>query len=206
MTVGMPGIVGRVAYDPGVVRTVLRPDYPLETARLTLRPYRSDDLDALHALQSQPEVARYLLWDVRDRDGARKSLERKMGEVALATDGQAIVCAVECRETGAVVGEVNLVLVSSEHETGEIGYVFHPRWGGRGYATEAAERMLRLGFETFGLRRMIGRLDSRNVASARLLERLGMRREAHFVENERVKGVWTDELVYAMLAREWKRA
>jgi RimJ/RimL family protein N-acetyltransferase len=63
--------------------------------------------------------------------------------------------------------------------------------------------MLALGFEGLGLHRIAGRLDGRNVASARVLERLGMRREAHLVENERVKGEWTDEVVYALLAREW---
>jgi RimJ/RimL family protein N-acetyltransferase len=64
--------------------------------------------------------------------------------------------------------------------------------------------MLRLGFEGLGLHRIIGRLDGRNRASARVLEKLGMRREAHFVENEYVKGEWTDEVVYAILDREWR--
>jgi RimJ/RimL family protein N-acetyltransferase len=63
--------------------------------------------------------------------------------------------------------------------------------------------MLRLGFEDLGLHRILGRLDARNTASAKLLERLGMRREAHIVENEFVKGEWTDELLYGLLAREW---
>jgi len=66
--------------------------------------------------------------------------------------------------------------------------------------------MLRLGFEGLGLHRITGRLDGRNAASARVLERLGMRREAHLVENELVKGEWTDEVVYAMLDREWRAA
>ena len=63
--------------------------------------------------------------------------------------------------------------------------------------------MLAIGFDGLGLHRIVGRLDARNRASARVLERLGMRREAHLVENEHVKGEWTDELVYALLAREW---
>ena len=61
-----------------------------------------------------------------------------------------------------------------------------------GYAFEASQAMLRLGFQGLGLHRIAGRLDSRNTSSARLLERLGMRREAHFVENEHVKGEWVD--------------
>jgi RimJ/RimL family protein N-acetyltransferase len=63
--------------------------------------------------------------------------------------------------------------------------------------------MLRLGFAGLGLHRIIGRCDARNDASARLMERLGMRREAHFRENEIFKGAWGDEYVYAILAAEW---
>ena len=63
--------------------------------------------------------------------------------------------------------------------------------------------MLAFGFETLGLHRVIGRLDARNVASARVLEKLGMRREAELVENEWIKGEWQSELVYAVLAHEW---
>jgi RimJ/RimL family protein N-acetyltransferase len=94
--------------------------------------------------------------------------------------------------------------VSREHRQGEIGYVFHPDHGGSGYATEAAEVMLRLGFDQLGLHRVIGRLDGRNTASARVLQRLGMRREAHFTQNEFYKGEWADEVVYAMLEDEWR--
>ena len=92
------------------------------------------------------------------------------------------------------------------HRQGEIGYVLHPEHTRRGYATEAAREMLRVGFEGLGLHRIVGRLDARNIASARVLERLGMRREAHLVENELVKGEWTDEVVYALLSREWRGA
>ncbi len=93
--------------------------------------------------------------------------------------------------------------VSEEHRTGEIGFVVKPAEQGRGYATEMAAEMMRLGFEDLGLRRVIGRLDARNTASARVLEHLGMRREALLVENEWVKGEWCSELDYALLADEW---
>jgi RimJ/RimL family protein N-acetyltransferase len=79
----------------------------------------------------------------------------------------------------------------------------HPDHQGRGYATEAAAALLELAFDGFGMHRVIGRLEARNTPSARVLEKLGMRREAHFVENELVKGEWQSELVYAVLAAEW---
>ena len=63
--------------------------------------------------------------------------------------------------------------------------------------------MLRIGFEEVGFHRIVGRLDARNAASAAVLERVGMRREAHLRENEFIKGEWADELIYAMLASEW---
>jgi RimJ/RimL family protein N-acetyltransferase len=66
-----------------------------------------------------------------------------------------------------------------------------------------AAEMLRVGFDELGLHRVIGRLDARNAGSAAVLERLGMRREALLVDNEWVKGEWTSELVYALLAAEW---
>jgi hypothetical protein len=108
------------------------------------------------------------------------------------------------RQVGHVVGEVNLQWLSRDHRQGEIGFVFNPDYQGNGLATEAAKVMLRLGFDGLGLHRVIGRCDARNGPSARLMERLGMRREAHFVHNEIFKGVWGEELVYAMLDHEWK--
>ncbi len=155
-------------------------------------------------MQSLPEVARYLYWSPRTLDEVRPALYRKTQETFLEGEGQGLSLAVVLRETGALLGDVSMTLRSREHRTGEVGYVFHPDCGGKGYATEAAEVMLRLGFEEAGLHRIIGRLDGRNTKSARLLERLGMRREAHFVQNEFVKGEWADEVVYAILDHEWK--
>jgi RimJ/RimL family protein N-acetyltransferase len=176
----------------------------LVTPRLLLRPYTADDLEGLYAIQSRPEVARYLYWEPRTRDEVRESLARKQRETALTDEGQALALAVEHRESGALVGEILLFWLSRANRAGEIGYVFHPDHGGHGYATEAARVGLELGFDGLGLHRIIGRLDARNTASARVLERLGMRREAHFVKNELVKGEWTDEVVYAILDEEWR--
>jgi RimJ/RimL family protein N-acetyltransferase len=182
---------------------VLRPSYPIITDRLILRPFTEDDVDAMHAYQSLPAVTRYLYWDVRDRAGTAAALARRTSMTLLEKEGDVLVLAVLLRETGELVGDVNLWWLSEANKQGEFGFVFNPDYHGRGYAREAAREMLRLGFEGLGLHRIIGRCDGRNEASARLMAKLGMRREAHFVENELVKGEWTDEIVYAMLATEW---
>jgi RimJ/RimL family protein N-acetyltransferase len=182
----------------------LRPDYPLETARLTLRPFGDGDLDGLFDIQSRPQVARYLYWEARDRDQVRAALEQKRRQSALEREGDRLSLAVVWRQSGALVGEVSLEWLSREHRQGEVGFVFHPAHQGRGFATEAAEAVLRLGFAELGLHRIIGRCDARNLPSARLMERLGMRREAHFIHDEIFKGEWGEQLVYAMLDHEWK--
>ncbi len=108
------------------------------------------------------------------------------------------------RETDTLIGDVSLHLVSDEHRQGEVGYIIHPDHAGRGYATEAVRQLLRIAFDDLGLHRVVGRLEARNLASARVLEKLGMRREALLVENEWVKDEWQSELVYAILDREWR--
>ena len=87
--------------------------------------------------------------------------------------------------------------------SGEIGFIFHPDHQGHGYATEAARALIAHAFEHYDLHRVSGRLEPRNGASARVLEKLGMRREGLLIENEWVKGEWQSEAIYALLAREW---
>jgi RimJ/RimL family protein N-acetyltransferase len=182
---------------------MLRPAYPITTSRLLLRPFRHDDLDDLHAIQSRADIARYLYWEPRSREEVAEKLAERTTMTAVAKERDSVLLAVVLRDSGTLIGDVNLWWLSEEHRQGEIGFVFHPDHHGHGYAGEAATEMLRLGFEGLGLHRIIGRADGRNRASARLMEKLGMRREAYFVQNEFVKGEWTDEVVYAMLASEW---
>ena len=181
----------------------MRPDYPIETDRLVLRPLEPGDFDTLYAYQSREDVTRFLYWGPRTEDRVRAALEEKIAHTAIDAEGDFIVLAVVAKDTGAMVGDVNLVFVSADHLQGEIGYIVHPDHQGRGFATEAARVMLRIGFEDLGLHRIVGRAEARNTGSARVLKKLGMREEAHLVENEFVRGEWQSELVYAMLDREW---
>ncbi len=180
---------------------MLPPEYPIETERLLLRPYRGADIDVLHDIQSRPEVVRYLYWEPRTREQVERVMRESSAQIE--GEGNALELAIQPRGSETMVGDVVLMYRSEAHRQGEIGFVLHPDHQGHGYATEAAREMLRLGFEQLGLHRIIGRLEARNSASAAVLERLGMRLEAHLHENEWVKGEWQSELVYAMLATEW---
>ncbi|TMR00816.1 GNAT family N-acetyltransferase [Nonomuraea turkmeniaca] len=192
---------------------MLQPRYPITTERLLLRPFTDADLDAVHAYESRPDVARYLYWEPRDRDTSRTFLDKKITRTALRDEGDALDLAITLRptgqatghSTGPVIGSVLLIWTSKEHRQGEIGYILHPDHHGHGYAAEAAREMLHLGFHDLGLHRITGRLDARNTASARVLEKLGMRHEATLIDNEYVKGEWASEAIYAILDTEWAR-
>jgi RimJ/RimL family protein N-acetyltransferase len=181
----------------------MSPDWPLETARLTLRPFVAADFEAVHAMRSDPEVTRYLYGEVLSEDETRDLLTKRMDNTAWTSEGDWLSAAVVERASGATVGDMAFHWVSERDKTAEVGFIFDPRRQGRGFATEAARALIDWAFGSVGFHRVIGRTEARNTASARVLEKLGMRLEAHFVENEWVKGEWQSELVYAILEREW---
>jgi RimJ/RimL family protein N-acetyltransferase len=163
-----------------------------------LRPLRAEDLAAVHAARSSEDATRWLYFETPTEEQTRAWIDG----ILTRPPETGTVLAVELRDTGEVIGNVNVV-VDPDNRQGEIGFIFHPDHQGRGYATEAARALLGWAFEHFGLHRVYGRLEPRNEASARVLEKLGMRREAHLIENEWVKGEWQSEAIYALLAREW---
>ena len=177
--------------------------FPLETPRLFLRPFEDGDFEALYAIHSREDVTRFLDWEPPSRDDVRALLNRIKPMTALDPTGDALRLAALLREDRTLIGDFSLWRVTREHGEGEIGFVMHPDHHGHGYATEASLQVLKVGFELLELHRIVGRCDARNTASARLMERLGMRREAWFRQNEFLKGEWTDQLVYAILASEW---
>jgi RimJ/RimL family protein N-acetyltransferase len=179
-------------------------ELPLRTDRLLLRPFEADDFPAFNAFRSRPDVARYLYWGPETEAEVRAALQKRIASRAIDEEGDFLGLAIVVRATDELVGDVILGFMSAEHRTCEVGFIVHPDHHGRGYATEAGRRMLAIAFDDLDMHRVCGRTEARNVASARLLEKLGMRREAHFVENEFVKGEWQSELVYAILDREWR--
>jgi RimJ/RimL family protein N-acetyltransferase len=176
---------------------------PIALPRVFLRPFVESDLAALHDMQSRPEVARYLSWEPRTLVESGKSLERKMGLTSVTHEGDSLNVAVTLRKGGPVIGDVILTYTSARHQQAEVGYLFHPDVQGQGLATQAVGTVVDLGFRRLGVHRVSAHLDARNTRSARLLERLGLRREARLTQNEWVKGEWTDEVIYGVLADEW---
>jgi len=180
---------------------------PIVTPRLSLRLFTLDDVDDSAAYQSRDDVTRYMLFGALSREEVVDRIKIREGARGLANDGDFLVLAIELPSTAdapaRVIGDVNLQLKSGSNAQATIGWAMHPDFQGRGYAAEAAGAMLDLAFDTVGLHRVYAELDPRNAASAALCLRLGMRHEAHFVDELFFKGGWGDTDVYAILDSEW---
>ena len=176
----------------------------LQTERLLLRCHRLDDVDDLLRFHSDPDVVRFVPWPVRDRAMVEETLRTKITQGRSPAPGEWLVLAVERRDTGRVIGEVLLKWASEADRQGEIGFAFAGDQQGQGFAREAAEEIIRLGFEDFGLHRLTAVCVDGNDASARLLTRLGFTQEARLVDNLVFKGEWTTQLVFAMTEETWR--
>jgi RimJ/RimL family protein N-acetyltransferase len=175
---------------------------PLEGPRVRLDLLRDDDLDALYAIQSDPEVCRYLLYEPRSRERVQEVLERDAGATRLGEADSFVQPAIR-DASGRLIGTMYFKISSVEDKTAEIGWLLDPRFQGQGYAREAAGLLFGLAFGELGLHRVYAELDPRNAASVALCLRLGMRHEAHFREHMWFKGDWADTGIYAILEHEW---
>ena len=108
---------------------------PLATERLSLRPFVDGDFDALYSYQSRPDVVRWLYWEARSKDEVREALQKKLRSTGLRAEGDVLSLAVILNQTGELIGDFILHLLSQEHRTAEIGFIVHPDHQGRGYAT-----------------------------------------------------------------------
>lgn len=180
---------------------------PIATERLLLRSFRPGDEADVFAYRSRPDVVRYIPGDPRTEEEVADLVAERAS--AGRVDERAPILTLAVELDGRVVGDVLIHLDGLDGHDGrqaEIGWVFHPDHAGQGYATEAARAITRAAFEDLGVHRVWAQLEPENAASARLCERLGMRREALFVNASWFKGQWTDLAVYAVLDHEWRAA
>jgi RimJ/RimL family protein N-acetyltransferase len=172
------------------------------TERLILRGFVPEDFEAYSAYRSLPVVYRFLYSDPPSALAMRERFDAGLN-TRLSEDGDILRCAVVRREDDALLGQVSLKLTGKAALQAELGYIFNPAYAGNGYATEAAQAIITLGFDKFAFHRIFARLDAKNTGSIGVVERLGLRREAHLIENDRFNGAWGDEYIYAVLSREW---
>jgi RimJ/RimL family protein N-acetyltransferase len=151
----------------------------LRTSRLVLRPHRMGDADAWLAIEADPSIRHHLHWPVRDQHHALAHLHDRTRHTKLLQADDFLALAVEL--DGEVIGDISVHLrtVAAETRSAEIGWLELSRFGGRGYATEAASGMLDWVFGTLGAHWVTAVIDDDNPRSIALAHRLGFRCVAH---------------------------
>jgi RimJ/RimL family protein N-acetyltransferase len=169
----------------------------LVTDRLVLRDYRGDDLDAVQVYASDLEVCRFMEWGPNTPDDTRAFLETV---VASAREQPRSAYELAITREGEVIGGVGLRVDSVAHQRGNVGWVVRRDAWGQGYATEAARALIGFGVTSLGLHRVEATCEPANLASVRVMAKLGMSREGHLRDHMLVRGRWRDSLLHAYLA------
>lgn len=174
----------------------------IQTARLLVRRFQDGDLPAFLEYRNDPEVARYQSWDViPEPNGLAMIQEQKRIEPGVP--GQWFQFAIELKETGQLAGDCGLCVLVQDARQAQLGITLARPYQGKGLAAEAVSAVLDYAFINLDLHRVVATVDAENARSAALMERVGLRREGHFMKNAWFKGHWSDEYLYAVLQAEW---
>ena len=175
----------------------------IQSERLYMRPFRDEDAEAMFEYHSDPDTCRYIPWNVRTIEEVRTSITENKKAFSLREEGDYLSLALIRKSDDQLIGQMNSMYRSTEHQKAEFGYVINPRFGGQGYASEASRALVTALFDSGLFHRVIANIDVRNTPSWKLVERIGMRREAHYIQDYWFKGEWTDSYIYAILKSEW---
>ncbi len=176
----------------------------METKRLVLDPLRAEDAGILFAYRSDPDVARYQGWQPATEAEAAAFIAEQTARVFGVPDSWCQL-AIRSKASGELIGDFGVHFPPTIDDPIEFGLSLSPTAQGQGFAHEVMAAGIDLAFRDWGYRRLVGSVDPRNTASVALCRALGMREEAHHVESYRFRGEWVDDMIFALLAREWTR-
>jgi RimJ/RimL family protein N-acetyltransferase len=173
----------------------------IRTDRLLLRPLCTSDAESMFAYRGDPEAARFQSWEPQSLEDVRSFIA---GQRAPNPDepGWYQTAIVE-RRTGILLGDIGIHILESDPRQVELGFTLAPDAQHRGHATEAVRAVLHHLFVQLDKHRVFASTDPRNLRAIALLHRLGLRQEAHCLESLWFKGKWADDLIFAILRREW---
>ncbi len=178
----------------------------IETSRLFLAPLQMKDALSMLEYHSNPEVVKYIPWPVRDLKMVEETLAEYLTLTDLKSEGDYLMLGLYRKSDKQLIGQMNVMYRSEQNRLAEFGYVLNPRFSKNGFATEASKALVTELFNTGKFRRVIAKMDARNIPSAELCKRLGFRLEAHHLQDDFFKEEWTDTLIYATLQEDWFKA
>jgi RimJ/RimL family protein N-acetyltransferase len=173
------------------------------TERTALRELAASDAPRIFEYRSRPEVSRFQTWGTQSVDEIQSYL-RGLSANEPGTPGSWYQIGITLRSSGELIGDCGFHVLAAESRQAEVGIALDPAYQSQGYATEALRALLDYLLVKLGKHRAFGSVDPDNVRSIKLMQRIGMREEAHFVKSLWFKGEWVDDVIYAILARDWK--
>ncbi len=178
---------------------------PIETSHLRLRPFERGDCDAVARYHTLPSVQRYVERPTRYADDVAAAVGVMRNQTELHRPGDILALAMVRKGDAALIGQVSLKWSDATASQGEVRFIIDPAFSGQGYLTEALTALFDLAFTHFRVHRLMVRCDGRSHHSIKLMQKLGMRLEAHYREHALFQGEWDEELHFALLDREWQR-
>lgn len=175
----------------------------ISTPRLVLRNLQNSDNILLANYRSDPEVAKYQSWDVPYSEAQATALIESLHQLIPGVLGEWYQLAITLKSTGKMIGDCAFCILVDDGKQAEIGFTLAREYQGQGYATEAITCLLEYLFITHHLHRIRANCDPANTASIKLLQRVGMRCEGHFIKSLWFKNNWVDEMWFAILSEEW---
>lgn len=177
----------------------------LTGGRVVLREFTRGDVDATHAFGSDPVATRYVDWGPNTVADTAAFLDRTLAQQG-DPERDVYTLAVTLAASGALIGSCGVEVTDRANQRASMGYILHRDHWGHGYATETARLLVGFAFDGLGLHRLEATCRPENIASARVLEKAGLRREGHFRDHVRVRGAWHDSLLYAVIRSDVRRA
>ena len=176
----------------------------ISTERLALRELAASDAQRIFEYRFHPEISRFQPWGTRGKDEIESHI-RRQSTIEPGTPAAWYQVGIALRSSGELVGDCGFQVLEAEPRQAELGIALAPEYQAQGYATEGLRAFLGYLLVTLGKHRVFGSVDPRNLRSVRLMERVGMRKEAHLVQRLLFKGEWVDDVLFALLASEWRR-
>lgn len=176
----------------------------IKTERLLIKELDMQDAAAMYAYRSDSHVTRYQTWRPASEKEVREFI-CKMNHTGFNRMDTWFQLGMYLRENGQLIGDLGLHFLSPDNDQIEIGFTVNPAYQHRGYAAEAVRSLMHYFFKSLHTHRIIASVDPKNIASIALLEKIGMRKEAHFRQSIRSGNTWEDDVIYALLQEEWTK-